>query len=69
MCYPVCLIVHIKDPFLLIAHVMVGAGFPYCCLSDHLPYIRHHITIHVLIKHFNPSFNVLINILDDYMIT
>ena len=47
MCYPVCGMVHIKEPLLLIrkvAHV-VAADFLFHYLSGPLPYVRCHITI------------------------
>ena len=47
MYYPVCGMVHIKEPLLLIrksSHV-VAAGFLSHYLNGSLPYIRHHITI------------------------
>ena len=41
MCYPVCGIVHIKEPLLLIKKSMFsgGSGFPLC-MSNPLPYNR-----------------------------
>ena len=56
----VCVMVHIKEPLLLIAHVAV-AGFLSRYLSGPLPYVRHHITelnvLSVLLnkKNFLPS--------------
>ena len=45
MCYPVCGIVHIKEPLLLIrSSPCVGSGFLSRYLNVSLPYIRHHIT-------------------------
>ena len=40
MCYPVCAMVHIKEPLLLIrvAHV-AAVGFLSHYLSGHLPYV------------------------------
>ena len=43
MCYPVCGVLHIKEPLLLIerlAHVFAEAGFLSEYLSGPLPYIR-----------------------------
>ena len=42
MCYPVCEMVHIKEPLLLIeksSHVVAAAGFLSHYLSGPLPYI------------------------------
>ena len=38
MCYPVCGMVHIKEPLLLI-------GFFSCYLNGPLPYVWRHITV------------------------
>ena len=40
MCYPVCAMVHIKEPLLLIgkSRLCGGSGFP-------LPYVQRHITV------------------------
>ena len=60
MCYTVCGMMHIKEPLLLIAHV-VAAGFLSHYLSCFLPYVRRHITVNKMcwvcryIKHFLPS--------------
>ena len=43
MCYPVCEMVHIKEP-LLLTHV-VEVGFLSCYLSGPLPYAQRHITV------------------------
>ena len=47
MCYPVCGMVHIKEPLLLIERVahVAAAGFLSHYLSGHLPYVRCHITV------------------------
>ena len=48
MCYPVCGVVHIKDPLLLIglsSLVEVAAGFLFCYLNGPSPYVQRHITI------------------------
>ena len=47
MCYPVCGIVHIKEPLLLIENVahVVAVGFLSQYLSGPLPYVRRHITV------------------------
>ena len=46
MFYPVCGMVHIKEPLLLIGKSSLrgGSRFPHY-LSGTLPYARHHITI------------------------
>ena len=47
MCYPVCGMVHIKEPFCYserVADVAV-AGFLFRYLSGPLPYVRRHITV------------------------
>ena len=47
MCYPVCGMMHIKEPLLLIgkgSHV-AAAGFFSSYLSGPLPYVRRHITV------------------------
>ena len=41
MCYPVCGMVHIKEPLLLIGKS--SSCFSY--LNGTLPYVRHHITV------------------------
>ena len=61
MYYPVCGIVHIKDPLLLIGKsspLNGGSGFPLSlspsrCLSGPLPYLRRHIIIIIIITIFN----------------
>ena len=48
MCYPVCGMVHIKEPLLLIGKSSPcgGSGFPLSrYLSGLLPYVRRHITV------------------------
>ena len=48
MCYPVCEMVHIKEPLLLIGKSSLcgGSGFPLShYLSGPLPYVRRHITV------------------------
>ena len=47
MCYPVCGMVHIKEPLLLIGKSSLcgGSGFPLSLSEWFLPYVRHHITI------------------------
>ena len=46
MCYPVCGMMHIKEPLLLIGKSSPcgGSGFPIS-LSGPLPYVRRHITV------------------------
>ena len=60
MWYPVCGMMHIKEPLMLIRknHSCSGGnGFPlFHCLSRPLPYIQHHITInkmHMTRRTFN----------------
>ena len=47
MCHPVCGIVHIKEPLLLIGKVahVEAAGFLSRDLNGPLPYVRRHITV------------------------
>ena len=47
MCYPVCGMVHIKDPLLLIEKCSLcgASGFLSRYLSGPLPYVRCHITV------------------------
>ena len=49
MCYPVCEIVHIKGPLLLIkkkiAHEVAAAGFLSRYLNGPLTYVHCHVTI------------------------
>ena len=48
MCYPVCGMVHIKEPLLLIGKSSPcgGSGFPHLAyLNGPLPYVRRHITV------------------------
>ena len=48
MCYPVCGMVHIKEPLLLIgksSHVVAAAGFLSDYLNGPVPYVQCHITI------------------------
>ena len=48
MCHPVCGIVHIKEPLLLlrkIDHIVAAAGFLSCYLNGPLLYIRCHIIV------------------------
>ena len=47
MYYPVCGMMHIKEPLLLIGKVayVAAAGFLARYLSGPLPYVRHHITV------------------------
>ena len=48
MCYPVCGMMHIKEPLLLIGksgNEVVAAGFLSHYLSGPLPYVRSHITV------------------------
>ena len=51
MCYPVCGMMHIKEPLLLIvksvAHV-AAEGFMSRYLSSPLPYVLRHITVNKL---------------------
>ena len=44
MYYPVCGMVHIKDPLLLIRMSGPCSGFPHS-LSGSFPYIQHHLTV------------------------
>ena len=46
-CYPVCGMVHIKEPLLLIGKNSPcgGSGFPLSYLSGPLPFVRRHITV------------------------
>ena len=44
MCYPVCGMVHNKEPLERVAHV-VAAGFLSHYLSGTFPYVRRHITV------------------------
>ena len=47
MCYPVCGMVHIKEPLLLIAkssHVVLAVDFHVSVLNGLLP-VQHHITV------------------------
>ena len=55
ICYPVCGMMHIKEPLLLIGKSSPygGSGFPLS-LSGHLPYVRHLITVK---KRFSGSLN------------
>ena len=48
MCYPVCGMVHIKEPLLLVQRVahVATAGFLSCYLSG--PLLRRHMTLKVL---------------------
>ena len=61
MCYPVCEMVHIKEPLLLIGKSIGGSRFPLSP-SGLLPYVQHRLTINKMcwvcckIKHFLPSF-------------
>ena len=43
MCYPVCGMMHIKEPLERVAHV-VAAGFLSRYLNGPLPYVQRHIT-------------------------
>ena len=65
MCYPVCGMVHIKEPLLLIGKSSPcgGGGFPLS-LSGTLPYVRRHITgnKNVLSASLNKTFPSLPNI-------
>ena len=47
MCYPVCGMMHIKEPLLLIgkSSQVAAAGFLSRYLSGPLPYVRRHITV------------------------
>ena len=47
VCYPVCGMMHIKEPLLLIGKSSScgGSGFPTRYLNDSLPYVRRHITV------------------------
>ena len=47
MCYPVCGMMHIKEPLLLIGKSSLcgGSGFPFSYLSGPLPYVWRHITV------------------------
>ena len=49
MCYPVCGMVHIKEPLLLNERVtrVAAASFLSHYLSGPLPYIRRHITVNI----------------------
>ena len=50
MCYPVCGMMHIKEPLLLISQCD-GSGFPLSFyLSGPLPYARHHITVNNMLS-------------------
>ena len=46
-CYPVCRIVRIKEPLLLIGRIthVAAAGFVSCNLNGPLPYVRRLITV------------------------
>ena len=47
MCFPVCGMVHIKEPLLLIGKSSLcgGSGFLYRYLNGPLPYVPCHITV------------------------
>ena len=47
MCYPVCGMMHIKEPLLLIMCVAdaMAAGFLSLYLCGTLPYVRRHIAV------------------------
>ena len=47
MCYPVCGMVHIKEPLLLIgtSRYVAAAGFLSRYLNGPLPYVQRHITV------------------------
>ena len=47
MVYPVCGMMHIKEPLLLIGKSSIcgGSGFPLYCPSGPLPYVQRHITV------------------------
>ena len=46
MCYPVCDVVHIKEPLLLTGKSSpCGSSRILLSLSGHLPYVRRHITV------------------------
>ena len=47
MCYPICGMVHINDPLLLIekSSPCGGRGFRYLSVSLGLPYVQRHITV------------------------
>ena len=47
MCYPVCDMVHIKEPLLLIGRIahVAAAGFLSHYQSGTLPYVRRHVTV------------------------
>ena len=44
MCYPVCGVMHIKEPVANVAAV----GFLFCYLGVPFPYVLHHITINIM---------------------
>ena len=43
--YPVCGMVHIKEPLLPVAHIVAAAGFLIRYLSGPWPYVPRHITV------------------------
>ena len=47
MCYPVCGMIHIKEPLLLIGKSSLcgGSRFLFHYLNGPLPYVRRHITV------------------------
>ena len=70
MCYPVCGMVHIKEPLLLIRKSSLcsgSTGFPLLLcqyLNGPLPYVRRHITINknVLSESLNKTFTSFLSI-------
>ena len=75
MYYPVCGMMLIKEPLLLIGKI-TAAGFLSRYLNGSLPYVRHHITVnkmcwvHRLLKHFFRLYYIwnIVNYLFNYII-
>ena len=65
ICYPVCGMMHIKEPLLLIRKsslIVVAAGFLSCYLNGSLPCVPHHITLNKI----NISFLATLDNLNEY---
>ena len=59
VCYPVCGIVHIKEPLLVIKKTVayvVAAGLLFRYLNGPLPYVQYHITVNEKCAKLNISF-------------
>ena len=72
MCYPVCGIVHMKEPLLLFGKSSpCGTGFLSRYLNGPLPYVRRHITVNknVLSASLNKTFPSFIHSLHVYCFT